>query len=383
MPATPGNSLNITAAGLVKFDGTATFSGVTTTQFDVLVGGATNGISSVGPGSTGQVLQSGGNAANPAYSTATYPVTATGTGTLLRADGTNWVATTSTYPNTNAISTLLYASASNVMSALATANSSVLITNSSGVPSLGTSLVNDFTYTSAVAGGTRTLTISNTDNTNAASAATVITSTGGASSGDASYQASTTTTTWIWGVDNSVTSPTADPFVIAQGTALGTNNVMSVDTAGAINYPLQPSFLAVLNTTINDVTGDGTNYKIVFDTEIYDQGSNAVSGTFTAPVTGRYLFTGGCQVDGLTSSHTQEVLNLTASNRTLGLLNGNPLNMKVGGISFGYAAGNYVDMDAADTCSLNVIVFNGAKVVDIDGNGSTTPTTYFGGALTC
>lgn len=106
----------------------------TVTQFDVLVGGSSGAIASVGPGASGQVLQSAGNAANPAYSTATYPATATGTGTILRADGTNWVATTSTYPNTNAVSTLLYASSANVMSDLATANRGVLTTGATGIP---------------------------------------------------------------------------------------------------------------------------------------------------------------------------------------------------------------------------------------------------------
>lgn len=90
----------------------------------------------VGLGTSGTLLQSAGAAALPAWTTATYPATATGTGTLLRADGTNWVATTSTYPNTNAVSTLLYASASNVMSALATGNDGVLITSHTGVPSI-------------------------------------------------------------------------------------------------------------------------------------------------------------------------------------------------------------------------------------------------------
>jgi hypothetical protein len=90
-------------------NGTA-ISGSAVTQYDVLVGGATNAISSVGPGTAGQILQSGGNAANPAYSTTTYPAT-------------------------NAINTLLYASSANVMAALATANNGVLITSASGVPS--------------------------------------------------------------------------------------------------------------------------------------------------------------------------------------------------------------------------------------------------------
>lgn len=73
---------------------------ITTTQYDVLVGGASNTISSVGPGSAGQIFLSSGAGVNPAYSTATYPSTATGTGKILRADGTNWAATTATYPDT-------------------------------------------------------------------------------------------------------------------------------------------------------------------------------------------------------------------------------------------------------------------------------------------
>lgn len=92
--------------------------------------------SSVPTGATGTVLQGQGVGNLPVYSTATYPSTATGTGTLLRADGTNWTVTTSTYPNTNAVSTLLYASAANVMSALATANNGALVTSNTGVPSI-------------------------------------------------------------------------------------------------------------------------------------------------------------------------------------------------------------------------------------------------------
>ena len=45
-------------------------------------------------GSTGQVLQSQGNAALPAYSTATYPATAGTSGNVLTSDGTNWTSAT-------------------------------------------------------------------------------------------------------------------------------------------------------------------------------------------------------------------------------------------------------------------------------------------------
>ena len=86
----------------------------TFTAYSIICAGTTaTGIfqNVVGVGSAGNILRSAGASALPAW-------------------------TTTTYPATNAINTLLYASAANVMSALATANNGVLITSSTGVPSI-------------------------------------------------------------------------------------------------------------------------------------------------------------------------------------------------------------------------------------------------------
>ena len=88
-----------------------------------------------GPGVAGKILQSNAAAA-PSYSTSTYPNIATGTGTILRADGTNWVATTATYPTTTNVSEILYSSSANAVTGLTTGNDGVLITSHTGVPSL-------------------------------------------------------------------------------------------------------------------------------------------------------------------------------------------------------------------------------------------------------
>jgi hypothetical protein len=118
--------------------GTAVVAGggtgqTTLTNHGVLVGAATSAITQLAAGSSGQVLQSGGSSADPAYSTATYPGTATGTGTILRANGTNWVATTNTFPNTATTGDLLYASGSNVIGNLAdVATGQVLISGGVG-----------------------------------------------------------------------------------------------------------------------------------------------------------------------------------------------------------------------------------------------------------
>lgn len=65
--STPGNSINISQSGLVVFDGTATFTGTTTTQYYTLTGGASNTINNVAPGTSGYVLTSAGASSQPSY----------------------------------------------------------------------------------------------------------------------------------------------------------------------------------------------------------------------------------------------------------------------------------------------------------------------------
>lgn len=107
---------------------------VTLTNHGVVIGQGLSPVHITAAGSAGQVLQSAGAAADPTYSTATYPATATGTGTILRADGTNWVATTATYPATTTINQILYSSSNSVVGGLTTANQGVLTTGATGIP---------------------------------------------------------------------------------------------------------------------------------------------------------------------------------------------------------------------------------------------------------
>ena len=109
-PATSGTvtSVSGTANQVAVASGTTTpvisligpFTPATFTAHGLLVGEGTSSIVAMATGSAGQVVQSGGASADPVYSTATYPATATGTGKILIADGTNWVASTPTFPAT-------------------------------------------------------------------------------------------------------------------------------------------------------------------------------------------------------------------------------------------------------------------------------------------
>jgi hypothetical protein len=97
MPATPANALNISSAGIVVFDGTATFSADTVTQHDVLVGGASNAITSVAPSATSGVpLVSGGASADPSFTTAVVAGGGTGVASFTDTNSLVISGTTST-----------------------------------------------------------------------------------------------------------------------------------------------------------------------------------------------------------------------------------------------------------------------------------------------
>lgn len=135
-------------------------NGITVTGSLVNVA-STGQLGSIASGSVGQLLSSGGAGVSPLWTTATFPVGAAGTaGKVLISDGTNWVASTPTFPNAsatggkqirsdgtnwvagtiiwgNALTTnsILYASATNTQGQLATSNNGVLIASNTGVPS--------------------------------------------------------------------------------------------------------------------------------------------------------------------------------------------------------------------------------------------------------
>ena len=95
---------NLVGSGSLTTSGsgnTLTSSLTGLTNHAVLVGAGTDTITKVGPTATaGQVFQSAGSSSDPLFSTATYPSVATGTGKILRANGTNWVPSTATFPDT-------------------------------------------------------------------------------------------------------------------------------------------------------------------------------------------------------------------------------------------------------------------------------------------
>lgn len=174
---------------------------------------------------------------------------------------------------------------------------------------------------------------------------------------------------------------TAD-FTIASATG----TVVSAADTGEINYPLQPAFLAYLASQDDNVTGAGTVYTIgtnVALTEVYDQNSDFnTNGTFTAPVTGRYLITTSVGVRDITSAMTFIVNNVVSSNRTYLIGTQNPSTVSALGPPLYEIEGSVIaDMDASDTVTFQIQVSNGAgDTADVSGT-ATNIHTFFSGAL--
>lgn len=229
----------------------------------------------------------------------------------------------------------------------------------------------NLSQSASVSGASLSITTANTSNTASATAFHRV-QVAGSTASDAYYQADISGgQNWVWGLDNS----DSDAWVLSASGTPGTTNVMRVSTAGEINYPLQPAFLAIQQSTATNATGDGTVYTLgstVDLVEVFDQNSDfdPTTGTFTAPVTGRYQLTGRFFLTGGTDILTSEGRIIT-SNETYRLRD------SVGG---GADRGEWClcstllcDMDAGDTATFAVVATDGSgKIDDVYGDATDT-----------
>lgn len=234
------------------------------------------------------------------------------------------------------------------------------------------------TVGATISGVTNTFTVTNGSNT-ASSAARETIVVGGGSAADPTLNFNVSgVTNWEMGIDNSV----SDNLTISQGTALGTNDVWRMTTGGIRTMPLQPSFLAYKSANTANVTGDGTTYTIICDTVVFDQNANYNNGTgtFIAPVTGRYQFNVSIEISNVSASHTDCDFDLTTTNRQYRLSTTNP--GAFGAVSFFSLSGSVLaDMNAGNTAIIQVFLAGGPKTAGVNGN--VIVVTSFSGFLVC
>lgn len=309
---------------------------------------------------------------------------------------------TTTLGSTNTTSTTTVQSGSGVLNVTATGGA---LTINSGVGALAIS--NDAsatTLTIGTGGAVKNLTMGSTNTTSA----TVIQSgTAGLSIAATNGTLTISSGTGIMAIGNDSTAQTigfatgAGAKVITVGTTNGasslalkygtadftlasaTGTVMSALDTGEITYPLQSAFLGELQTTVLNVTGQNNLFTLGNTTaliEIFDQNSdfNPTGGTFTAPVTAKYAFSGAAFMTGLTVATIFTGI-IATSNRNYYFIWSRAAS---GTAAFCYNSNVMADMDAADVCNFIISTQGEAGVTD-DVFGGVGAGTVFNGYLVC
>lgn len=182
------------------------------------------------------------------------------------------------------------------------------------------------------------------------------------------------------GGTNATSMATSTGLVKYDGTRLITSSTAKIDSNNVYTNTAQPCFRAYANLQSN-VTGDGTEYTVIFANENFDQANNFdATSTFTAPVAGIYYFYVCLRLSGVTASHTLSGIRIYKG-----------ANIQVNSVVNLAAIANAnaqasqfcettLNLAAADTITARILVSGGTKVVNISAN---TEISYFGGWLIC
>lgn len=127
-------------------------------------------------------------------------------------------------------------------------------------------------------------------------------------------------------------------------------------------------FSAYVSAQIPNVTGNGTEYTIPFNTEIYDYQNEYVTstGVFTAKRAGKYLFEAAVKITA-SIGNLIYVMRVNTSNRDYILFRGNTDSLRDSGNSFTITGSAIADMDVGDVARVTVLMTGlGADTADIE-----------------
>ena len=164
---------------------------------------------------------------------------------------------------------------------------------------------------------------------------------------------------------------------IAAGSAATFENILSITADGLLTLPKQACFLVTPGSDQDNATGDGTNFTVLYSSEIKDQNSDFSSGTYTCPVTAIHSFNYNVGMHDLGAANTKGSTSIVTSNRTYRISAINTAAIRRATTDDLILTGSTLaDMDAADTATTTIVIENGTKIIDIEA-----ATTFFSGGI--
>lgn len=148
-------------------------------------------------------------------------------------------------------------------------------------------------------------------------------------------------------------------------------DVWKMNADGSINKTAQPCFCALRATTDQSFNAGATT-DLVFNSERFDVGSdyNTSNGIFTAPVTGKYLFTWTIRFNAVDTGASYYQLQLVTSNKTYTVWYMEPADELNADSAVMMSGSLLVDMDSSDAAKLTIYQSGGANQTAMDDSDS-------------
>lgn len=179
------------------------------------------------------------------------------------------------------------------------------------------------------------------------------------------------------------------PFPVAAGGTAQSSSPLTV-AHGGTNHTSAVSFSAYLNTSLTNVTGDGTGVgPVIFDTTLTNIGTaySTSTGIFTAPIAGNYLFSASLSYFGIGAGHNSAYIFFTATLNSVATQwqawHASPAANVSGVELFQGTASVVVPMLVNDVIHIGTLVSGSTKTVSLLGaTGSLTSlSSFFSGCL--
>ena len=235
---------------------------------------------------------------------------------------------------------------------------------------------NDFTVRNGASGGIRKIRVQNENNT-AGSSAAVEAYVQGTTAADAYFRSVIGAAhSYAAGIDTSNTERWKLTYSAdSTATPSSATSLIEASKTGILSFPLQSRVGAYKSAASANVTGDNTEYKVVFDTEQYDIQSeyDTATGEFTAKETGIYEIDTTILISNLGAAHTSGLVYLYQNISVVGYFQFGPYQASsAAGGTLSYHFCRKLLVNSGDVLYVTLTVAGGTKTVGVLANPNAT-----------